>query len=216
MLYFILILGGLAAGLSSAVEAVNLSLTEEKIQTLEKQYGEYAGRRLRAWQQLLTTPQNKSDVEKLKVVNQFFNQIHFVEDRIHWKQKDYWATPVEFLVTNGGDCEDFSIAKYFTLRALGVSDEKLQLTYVKAATIGQAHMVLTYFEAEGEIPLVLDNLMGEILPADKRPDLTPVYSFNGNGLWEAKERGRGRRLGDSKSLKRWGRVGDKMKALFAL
>ena len=118
-------------------------------------------------------------------------------------KKDYWATPVEFLASNGGDCEDFSLAKYFTLRILGVPESKINLTYVKAWKINQAHMVVTYYSSPGAEPLVLDNLVDEIKPASERSDLYPVYSFNGSGLWVSKERGRGKLVGKSDKLSLW-------------
>ena len=128
-----------------------------------------------------------------------------------WKQKDYWATPLEMLSIGGGDCEDYSIAKYFTLKELGVDEDKLRITYVKAKELNQAHMVLTYFETKRSIPLVLDNLIIEIKPASQRPDLTPVYSFNGTGLWLAKSRGEGQRVGESSRLSLWQDLENRMK-----
>ncbi len=142
-------------------------------------------------------------MEKLERVNHFFNNIPFIADTIHWGKEDYWATPVEFLASDGGDCEDFAIAKYFTLISLGVAENQLTLTYVKALRLNQAHMVLTYYPAPGKEPLVLDNLVDTIAPSSKRTDLLPVYSFNGAGLWLAKQRERGKMLGDSSRLKRW-------------
>ncbi|MGI9537482.1 MAG: transglutaminase-like cysteine peptidase, partial [Desulfocapsaceae bacterium] len=110
---------------------------------------------------------------------------------------------VEFLAQNGGDCEDFSIAKYFTLKKLGVDETKLNLTYAKAVELNQAHMVVTYYGQPEAEPLILDNLIDEIKPASLRPDLLPVFSFNGIGLWLAKERGRGKLVGNSSRYKHW-------------
>jgi predicted transglutaminase-like cysteine proteinase len=107
------------------------------------------------------------------------------------------------LSVGAGDCEDYSIAKYFTLKELGVAEDKLRITYVKAIKIDQAHMVLTYFENKRAIPLVLDNLVIDIKPATQRQDLVPVYSFNGAGLWLAKARGEGQRVGEASKLSLW-------------
>lgn len=88
-----------------------------------------------------------------------------------------------------GDCEDFAIAKYVTLKLLGVAPEKLRLTYVKAriggpkSTTVQAHMVLSYYPAPDDEPLVLDNLISDIRPASRRPDLITIFGFNAEGLW---------------------------------
>lgn len=182
---------------------VDFTLPETLLNEIKREYGDFARRRLVAWQELIRENGALSEFDKLEKVNDFFNRIQFVDDIVHWKKKDYWATPVEFLATNGGDCEDFSLAKYFTLKALGVEENKLNLTYVKAIKYNQAHMVLTYYEKPDQVPLVLDNLIPEILPASKRKDLVPVYSFNGSGLWLAKSRGKGEKVGSSGRLKRW-------------
>lgn len=179
------------------------TLPQKLLSSVESQYGIYAKRRLLAWQKLIREDSSTSDLEKLQKTNLFFNQMQFVDDIVHWKQSDYWATPVEFLSTGAGDCEDFSLAKYFTLKALGVAESKLNMTYVKALQLNQAHMVVTYYASPNAVPLVLDNLVGDIRPANERKDLLPVYSFNGLGLWLAKSRGRGQKVGSSERLKRW-------------
>ena len=146
---------------------------------------------------------NKNEKEKLALVNSFINQTRFVDDITHWGKQDYWATPVELLATNGGDCEDFSIAKYFTLREMGVPDERMRITYVKSLKLNQAHMVLTYYPSPDSDPLVLDNLINDVKPASNRSDLLPIYSFNAQDLWLAKERGRGRLVGSSDRISMW-------------
>jgi predicted transglutaminase-like cysteine proteinase len=156
-----------------------------------------------SWQHLVESAVGATEREKLVRVNDFFNQIQFVSDQVHWNKIDYWATPIELLATQGGDCEDFAIAKYITLRALEVPDSKLRITYVKAIELNEAHMVLTFYDTPGSMPEVLDNLDPEIKPANQRPDLQPVYSFNGNGLWLAKMRGEGQKLGSASDLNMW-------------
>lgn len=178
-------------------------LDESVLAAAEKKYGTSARHRLDQWVELIRNDESTSDMEKLIKVNAFFNRIDFIDDSLHWGEQDYWATPVEFLASDGGDCEDFSLAKYFTLKVMGVSETRLNLTYVKALNLNQAHMVLTYFKTPGEEPLVLDNLIDDIKPASQRTDLLPVYSFNGAGLWIAKMRGRGQLVGKSDRLSRW-------------
>jgi len=189
---------------------VNFSLDEETLSLAEKEYGPDARKRLQAWVKLIREDTSTTDIEKLEKVNIFFNRLRFVDDIIHWKQKDYWATPVELLASNGGDCEDFSIGKYFTLKILGVSEEKLNMTYVKALKLNQAHMVVTYYERPGAEPLVLDNLVKVIKPATQRKDLLPVYSFNGTSLWLAKQRGKGKMVGSSERLGHWKNLLERM------
>jgi predicted transglutaminase-like cysteine proteinase len=202
---------------SVAVLAAELAVpTDEQIARLAQQFGPVAKARLTAWRDILTHPKYKKlpEREKLELVNNFMNQTRFVDDIVHWGKEDYWATPVEFLSTNGGDCEDFSIAKYFTLRALGVPDEKLRITYVKELVIyNQAHMVLAYYPSPDAEPLVLDNINKAILPASSRTDLLPVYSFNGSGLWLAKEQaGRGQQVGSSDRIGHWRDLQARMRA----
>jgi predicted transglutaminase-like cysteine proteinase len=184
-----------------------VGITPEQIAKLAAQFGPVAKTRLTGWREILTNPKYKtlSEEEKLRVVNDFMNLTQFISDLKHWGKEDYWATPVEFLSTDGGDCEDYSIAKYFTLRALGVPDEKLRITYVKETVIyNEAHMVLAYFPTPDAEPLVLDNINPTLLPASRRTDLVPVYSFNGSGLWLAKEQtGRGQSVGSSDRIGHW-------------
>lgn len=178
-------------------------LDPEVLEKVEKIYGREAKQRLLNWQDLVRDDRSTSDLAKLEKVNAFFNQVQFIDDVLLWKEKDYWATPVEFLVQDGGDCEDFSIAKYFTLKRMGVDEDKLNMTYVKALALNQAHMVVTYYETPDAEPLILDNLNPEILAASRRSDLIPVFSFNGSGLWLAKERSRGKKVGTSDRYRRW-------------
>lgn len=134
------------------------------------------------------TGQDESAV--LTVINQFFNRrIVFAPDAEVWGQVDHWASPLETLGKGRGDCEDYVIGKYFSLLVAGVPVAKLRLVYVRATIGGPggaviAHMVLTYHATPGAEPLILDNLIGEMRPASRRPDLEPVFSFNGEGLWQ--------------------------------
>lgn len=168
--------------------------------------------RIDAWQRLLATEKQVSEAEQLNVVNLFFNhQMQYREDIDLWQEVDYWATPVQSLWKGAGDCEDYAIAKYFSLRHLGVSGEKLRITYVKALRQNRAHMVLTYYSSPEAMPLVLDSLMDGILPASQRTDLLPVYAFNAEGLWLTGAGGN-KRVGDTKRLSRWQDVLKKMAA----
>ncbi len=186
-----------------ALTGVNFRIDEKIIDQAVQRYGEQARVRLEQWQELVRQKSGAPEKKQLQLVNDFFNQLEFVSDSIHWGKSDYWATPVEFLGSRGGDCEDFSLAKYFTLLAMGVPESKLKLTYVRALDFDQPHMVLTYYISPGAEPLVLDNIKKTIKPASKRQDLVPVYSFNGSGLWLAKQRGRGMMLGGRNRLTLW-------------
>lgn len=197
----LLIAIGFVGFASSSSELVRFS--PELMQRVEAKWGKAAVKRLEAFRRLIEENQDAPELEKLKLVNDFFNLVPYYSDKEHWGVEDYWATPFEKLTTFGGDCEDYSIAKYFALRELGVDDGKLRITYVKALNWDEAHMVLTYAPSPRKIPLVLDNLIPEIKPANERRDLTPVYSFNVQGLWLAKERGTGQYVGKADRLGHW-------------
>ena len=154
-----------------------------------------------------------TEQEKLVKVNDFFNRLQWKDDREVWGQKDYWATRMEFLGKGAGDCEDFVTAKYFTLKQLGVSTQKLYFTYVKALDYNQAHMVLSYYDSPKSIPLVLDNINPNIKIATQRKDLAPVYSFNGDSLFLSKQEGLGQAIpgGNKKQNPKWLNLVDRMK-----
>lgn len=188
-----------------------VNLSSSFIKQMGKKYGARAKLRLSRWQKLIKNLRNKSEKEKLQKVNDFFNKVRFLDDIQHWKKKDYWATPVEFLVTNGGDCEDFTIAKYYTLKALGVDMSKMSIAYVKALKYNQAHMVLTYYSSPRAEPVILDNLIPQIKKASKRKDLLHVYSFNGDNLWVSKKGRRANLVGSSDRLGPWVQLQKRLK-----
>ena len=161
---------------------------ERVFQQAHARYGAPAVLALNQWREMMVRAQGLPEREKMTRVNDFFNRrIQFHEDVDIWSRADYWATPLETLGRGEGDCEDFAIAKYITLKTLGVPIEKLRMTYVRAqiggSSVSQAHMVLSYYPSPNEEPWILDNLIDEIRPASRRGDLYPVFSFNSAGLW---------------------------------
>lgn len=190
-------------GLMLGCLAIAASQQEQALSYLNEHYNEQAIRRYQRWRQLIEQQQQLPEVEQLEVVNRFFNLFEFVDDSVLWQQEDYWATPLEFIGQGAGDCEDFSIAKYFTLLELGVDINKLRLVYVKAVQLNQFHMVLAYYPTPTAVPLILDNLDGMIKPASQRPDLIPVFSFNGQQLWLNRQRGRSEAIGSPERLPQW-------------
>ena len=185
---------GLFKALVALLCGAGLALANADIDRLlllaSQRYGDSGAASVVAWRDVLVKASGQSDAVKLRQVNDFFNRrIRFGDDNDIWGKPDYWATPLETLGRAQGDCEDFAIAKYVTLKLLGVAPEKLRLTYVKAriggpqSTVVQAHMVLSYYPAPDDEPLVLDNLISDIRPASRRPDLITIFGFNAEGLW---------------------------------
>lgn len=180
----------LGAGWAFFLLAMASADVEKILELARSRYGTNAVQSVQAWQEMMRTANTMSEQDKIQRVNEFFNRrFQFGEDMAIWGENDYWATPLEFMGRGAGDCEDFSIAKYVSLRNLGVPEERLRITYVRARIGGprsdvmQAHMILGYYEDPLAEPLILDNLITEVRPASRRGDLTPVFSFNGEGVW---------------------------------
>lgn len=173
----------------SGIYAANTDFNKLSILASQR-YGPEAYKNIQELGQLVSELKSAPEAEKLKQINNFFNRkINFVDDTTLWGQADYWATPLESIGKQAGDCEDFSIAKYVFLKAVNVDNDKLRLTYVRAEMGNQdrrsvrAHMVLSYYQTPQSEPLILDNLTPDIMPASSRKDLTPIFSFNKKGLW---------------------------------
>jgi len=185
----------LAAALAAwaAPPGFSTSLSPVLVGQYVSRFGQAAQERLLGWQGYLKARRTEAQPERepalLAAVNRHFNRARFLSDNEHWGVEDYWATPAEFVASDGGDCEDYSIAKYFALKELGVPIARLRITYVKSSRLSQAHIMLTYYATPQSEPLILDNLDDEVRPASQRPDLVPVYSFNDEDVLIA---GRGR------------------------
>jgi len=139
---------------------------------------------------VLQTDSKNREIDVIKRMNTFIHRhVSYKTDEVLYGTPDYWASVAETLGQGYGDCEDFAIAQYSTLRSLGVAEEKLRLIYVKAriggpqSSVAQAHMVLGYYASPSAEPLIIDSLIEDVLPASERNDLTPVFSFNSAGLW---------------------------------
>jgi len=189
-------------------------ISSEELQAIEARFGVAARERVQTWRQVIEDNKTQPVLEKLNVANQVFNRLKFEDDSVHWQLEDYWATPIETLATNGGDCEDLSIGKYFTLKALGIADQCLRLTYVTSLTLNKPHMVLNYQCDRNTPSLVLDNIVPAIMPSLERTDLLPVYSFNASGLWIAKQQGMGIQVGGSERLSLWMQLLERMTKTF--
>lgn len=201
------------AGVSAtSLEASEFFISEVMIEKIEREYGIFAKRRSVALLEMMNVARLLSEKEKLEKVNDFFNATPYFTDQEIWGVSDYWETRLEFIGKDKGDCEDFVIAKYFTLKELGVPTTKLYMTYVKSTKFQVAHMVLTYYEKPNAVPLVLDNYNYKILPASLREDLIPVYSFSGDDLFYAKQVQLGKMLPAATKQKRaWDELSIKLK-----
>jgi predicted transglutaminase-like cysteine proteinase len=171
----------LAAAIAAAAEpGFSRSVTPGLVAHYERLFGRGVGGRLLGWQEFVrrTDGAPAAETQLLAPVNRFFNRLRSMTDQDLWGVEDYWATPAETLSINGADCEDYAIAKYFTLKELGIPVARLRLVYATTRLSKNAHLVLAYYPAGGADPLILDNVEERIKPAGDRPDLTPVFTFN--------------------------------------
>ncbi len=191
----------LAAGIAITVACSSMRLAPEPgvsfhinfhqlSEQMRRQFSEDRVAVVERWQDLLQEISAESEREQLLQVNEFFHRnVRYEIDERLYGVEDYWATPLETLGHGLGDCEDWAIAKYVSLRHLGIPDSKLRLIYVRAqiggprSPISQAHMVLGYYATPDAEPIILDSLINTVLPASERTDLSPVFSFNADGLW---------------------------------
>ena len=183
----------MASALRPGLNALALDFDASRMHaSMQSRYGAPGAKALNAWLAMLDGQKNKPLQQQLSAVNEFWNRaVVQTDDSMLWAQPDYWATPLETLGKGAGDCEDYVIGKYFSLQRLGVPVEKLRLIYVRArmggvgSTQSIAHMVLGYYEVPTAEPLVLDSMVDFLLPASQRTDLTPVFSFNAQGVYVA-------------------------------
>lgn len=199
-------MGGAYAGLAD--------LPPRLVELMSQRHGPQVPSRLTAWRKHLQAAEEPEEA-RLTSSNRFFNSIPYVRDNDNWKVEDYWATPVETLSSHGADCEDYAIAKYFSLKEKGIPVEKLRLAYVRHLRLNEHHMVLVYYPQPDAEPLVLDNTDKEVRPASRRPDLMPVYSFNDEDFWRD-DSGNGRATGSSRQVRLWSGVQARMRREYAM
>jgi predicted transglutaminase-like cysteine proteinase len=135
---------------------------------------------LQEWRALLAGLAGKDRMSQLAAVNEFMNRAPYIEDMPNWGVPDYWATPLQFL-TKDGDCEDYAIAKFVSLRTLGFSNDELRIAVVDDANLQQPHAVLVVY-VDGQA-LVLDNQIPQIVPSSVIKHYRPIYSINEDTWW---------------------------------
>lgn len=178
--------------ITEAIEIEHHAISNRVIRQTERAFGPEAAAKVKAWNSLVMNNKDKSVAEKLKITNDFFNQIPVKSEKDIWGHM-HWSTPFEMLQRNAGSQADHVIAKYVTLEALDVSIDHLKLTHVHSMkSTDLSYMVLTYQEKPGVMPLVLDTMDKEIKPANERTDLFPEHSLNDSGLWLSNQQKDGR------------------------
>jgi predicted transglutaminase-like cysteine proteinase len=137
-------------------------------------------RAVAAWQALVRSQIGRPSIEQVRAVNRFLNDWRYRSDDQNYGRRDYWATPLEFL-RQSGDCEDYAIAKYVSLRQLGFTTEQLRLVVVRDVVRDLAHAVLAVY-LDDEV-YILDNLTNAVLPQDRFSQYVPYFSINETTRW---------------------------------
>lgn len=132
------------------------------------------------WMKLLSSLKNASDEEKIESVNEYMNNIKFISDANNYGARDYWATPMEFLA-RGGDCEDYAMAKYISLRALGIPQSKMRLAIVYDRVMRMPHALLVVYQ--GDDVKVLDNQNPAVMNSADITRYKPIYSISQVAWW---------------------------------
>jgi predicted transglutaminase-like cysteine proteinase len=139
---------------------------------------------VKQWKAHLQSLKGKSVREQVEGVNSYMNAQPYIEDIDNYHVSDYWATPIEFL-KNGGDCEDYAIAKYASLRALGFSSDQMRIAIVQDKIKNVAHAILIVY-VDGQA-YVLDNQDKRVENADNVNRYKPIFSINSNNWWLYKQ-----------------------------
>jgi predicted transglutaminase-like cysteine proteinase len=132
------------------------------------------------WDSLVARLKGKPLGLQLHEVNELINARPYVLDKDNWSDPDYWATPYEFL-KKSGDCEDFAIAKYMALKAVGVPVENMRVVVMWDSESSSGHAALVIYA--GNEALLLDNLISSVVRADTVSHYRAIYSINETGWW---------------------------------
>lgn len=136
--------------------------------------------RLHEWSAFLETLRGRDAADMLDAVNRYLNQAAYIIDIVNYGVEDYWATPRQFLGRDG-DCEDYAIAKFMSLRALGFPDDRLRIVVLEDLNLGIGHAVLAVYS--GQDIEILDNQVETVVPASRIHHYKPLYSINESHWW---------------------------------
>lgn len=163
----------------------------EAVSRFSKEYGAFKAGKCGAtelnkcnfdkWMAFLDGLKGKDLVTQIREINDYMNRAPYITDPVNWGQKDFWATPGEFMA-KFGDCEDYAISKYMSLRYLGYAEKDLRVVAVKDLNLKIGHAILVVFYKGA--PYVLDNQIKQVIPATKIKHYLPVFSINAKAWWK--------------------------------
>ncbi|MBL4908028.1 MAG: transglutaminase-like cysteine peptidase [Sneathiella sp.] len=135
------------------------------------------------WKELIEGLKDKPKRFQLERINTYINLYRYILDPINWGVKDYWEIPKEFF-GRFGDCEDYAIVKYFSLRALGWKASDMKIVVLQDMNLRIAHAILAVKYDKKEV--ILDNQIGLVIDAKRVRHYRPIYSVNEHGWWRYK------------------------------
>jgi predicted transglutaminase-like cysteine proteinase len=135
---------------------------------------------LQQWQAFLDGLAGQAPMAQIEAVHTEMNRYRYILDPINWNLPDYWASPGQFLRRNG-DCEDYGIVKFMSLRALGVPSDRMRVVVLQDINLGVAHAVMS-IEQDGRT-LILDNQISQVVPHETIRHYKPIYSVNESHWW---------------------------------
>ena len=141
---------------------------------------------LKDWKRFLNEVKGADKMTQLERVNDYMNRAPYIVDPVNYGVPDYWATPQQFFVKDG-DCEDYAIAKYLSLRALGWPTDKMRIVVLMDNNLRIPHAVLVVYH-EGKT-LVLDNQIRQVVTDNRIRHYRPIYSINEHAWWLHRSRG---------------------------
>ncbi len=135
------------------------------------------------WETLMARLRSQSTMTIVEEVNDFFNNVPYIEDSKNWGKRDYWATPYE-MMQKGADCEDYAIAKYLALRELGIPEQQMRVVIVNDTNLGIMHAVLEVRIEDNRY--LLDNQISSVVNELNAPQYSPIYGINTQQWWAYK------------------------------
>ncbi len=132
------------------------------------------------WQKLMEELKGQPAMKQLQEVSKFFNTWPYRTDKDIYGVSDYWATPLEF-VRNAGDCEDYSIVKYYALKRLGFNANNMRIVALMDRILNIGHAILAVY-VDGQV-YVLDNQTNGVYPDSRFRHYDPQYSVNEFFKW---------------------------------
>ena len=135
---------------------------------------------MREWLSFLDGLRNRDRAAQIEAVNGYMNRKRYVVDPVNWGLSDYWASPLQFMTRNG-DCEDYAIAKYFSLRWLGLPASAMRIVVLHDMNLRVAHAILVVYDDDRA--LVLDNQVRGVVEAAAIRHYRPIYSINEHHWW---------------------------------